>query len=183
MLKTKALTSCSTRAHGAVAGVVGVAADVADAGVQQALVAKVFAVHVLDAPEAAGGERALLRALRDIHSGGLFGCETQGGGGEWAGQLLEDTGHRRGAGKREQDEDEGLACGERMQIGGGGDCIEQVRLKMVVSISSKYILVLEMTCHCLSSPWSDRLSQRRHRAAGAEAILATWRRWLVSSPE
>ena len=69
------LTASSSRAHGAVAGRFGVAANVADARVQQALVSKVFAVHVLDAPEAAGGDGALLRAFRDVHLSSLFGRE------------------------------------------------------------------------------------------------------------
>jgi hypothetical protein len=84
------LTTSGSRAHSAVAWRLGVATNVADARVQQALVAKVFAVHVLDAPEAAGGERALLRAFGDVHFGSLFGRETQGGGCERSGQLLED---------------------------------------------------------------------------------------------
>lgn len=96
------LTSSTTRAHGAVAGALCVAADVADAGVQQALAAKVLAVHVLDAPEASGGQGALLRAVGDVHFGGLFGGETQGGGCEGPGQLLEDRAHYRGAEQREQ---------------------------------------------------------------------------------
>lgn len=69
------LTSSSSRAHSAISGSIAVAANVADARVQQALVAKVFAVHVLDAPEAAGGERALLRAFGDVHFRSLLGRE------------------------------------------------------------------------------------------------------------
>jgi len=80
------LTTSAARAHGAVAGALGVAADVADAGVQQALAAKVFAVHVFDAPEAAGGQGAFLRAVGDVHfGGGLFGRKAQGGGCEGSG--------------------------------------------------------------------------------------------------
>ena len=105
------LTSSAARAHSAVARALGVAANVPDAGVQQALAAKVFAVHVLDAPEAAGGDGALLRAVGDVHSGGLFGCETEGGRGEWAGQFLEERGHYRGAGQREQQVEEDVARG------------------------------------------------------------------------
>ena len=84
------------------AGALGVAANVTDAGVQQSLAAKVFAVHVLDSPEAAGGQGAFLRAVGDVHSGGLFGCETKGGRSEWAGQFLKERGHYRGAEHREQ---------------------------------------------------------------------------------
>ena len=99
------LTTSAARAHGAVAGALGVAANVTDAGVEQALAAKVFAVHVLDAPEAAGGEGALLRAVGDVHSGGLFGCEACGCVGKGSGQggeLLEERAHYRGAEQREQ---------------------------------------------------------------------------------
>jgi hypothetical protein len=96
------LTTSAARAHSAVAGALCVATNVADAGVQQALAAKVFAVHVLDAPEAAGGQGAFLRAVGDVHSGGLFGREAEGGRGEWAGQFLEERGHYRGAEHREQ---------------------------------------------------------------------------------
>lgn len=103
------LTAGGARAHSAVARGFGVAANVADARVQQALVAKVFAVHVLDAPEAAGGERALLRAFGDVHFRSLFGREAQSGGCEGSGQLLEDRGHRRGANQRDEEAEERTA--------------------------------------------------------------------------
>lgn len=118
----KTLTASGSRAHGAVAGALGVAADVADAGVEQALVAEIFAVHVLDAPEAAGGDCALLRAFGDVHSGeGLLGCEAQGGGCEGSGQLLEDRGHYRGADeKRERKVDDEAKWGDWAQVGRWG---------------------------------------------------------------
>lgn len=97
------LTAGGSRAHSAVARGLGVATNVADAGVQQALVSKVFAVHVLDAPEAAGGDRALLRAFGDVHLRSLFGRKAQCGGCERSCQLLEDRGHCRGAKQREQE--------------------------------------------------------------------------------
>ena len=56
--------ACAAGAHGAVGGVVGVAADVADSGIQETFLGKVLAKKVFNAPEAAGGYRAFLSILR-----------------------------------------------------------------------------------------------------------------------
>ena len=64
-------TTRPSRAHGPIAGVLGVAAAVADLGVQQALVLELLAEGVLDAPEAAGGDGALFDVVRHRGSGVL----------------------------------------------------------------------------------------------------------------
>lgn len=86
------LTSCPSAAHGAVAGVVRLASDVAHAGVQEALAAEVFAEEVLDAPEAAGGESGFLRAFGDGHAGlaGAVGAEAHCERREGSGQALQE---------------------------------------------------------------------------------------------
>lgn len=76
-------TTSSTTADGAVRRILQVAADVADLTVQKALAAKVLAVQVLGAPEAARGDGAALRRVGD------------GGGG--VGRHGEARGVREGA--------------------------------------------------------------------------------------
>lgn len=65
-------TACVAAADGAVGRVLGVTADVAYSGVVEAFGAEMLAVHVLDAPEAAG---------RDGCAGGALGVFLLGGGG------------------------------------------------------------------------------------------------------
>ena len=90
--------ACPAGAHAAVRGVGGVAADVTNARVDQAGVGECFAVHVLDAPEAAGGDGGLLGAWWGVHGGNAAG------GGELA-QEAGYEGHQEGA---EKEEDEKL---------------------------------------------------------------------------
>lgn len=89
-------------AYGAVGRVRGIAADVADAGVEQLRRGEVVAVHVLDAPEAAGGYCA-------------EGCAVCGGGGEdlaWWGGGGGGGGWGQGGGAgREGAEDAGEEVG------------------------------------------------------------------------
>lgn len=98
------LTSCATAAHGAVAGALSVAANVAYARVQKAFVGERLAIHVLNAPEAACGDCRCLRARRHVHRGG--GC---GGHREWADEAGQE-GHRE-VGNRNEEED-----AEKLQV-------------------------------------------------------------------
>ena len=59
------LTASSSSADSAVAGVVGVATDVSNTGVQNSVLGEVVAVHVLDSPEASSCYGSLLSAFRD----------------------------------------------------------------------------------------------------------------------
>lgn len=97
-------------ADGAVRGVFGVAADVAYARVEEAFArAEVVAVHVFDAPEAAGGEGGLLGAVREGHGRcGLFGGEVHCGGCEGAHEAVEEAGHGVGAEEGEEDFEGGI---------------------------------------------------------------------------
>lgn len=88
-------TSCPPAAHGAVARAVCVAADVAHTGIQQALVRKSLAIHVLNAPEAACGDGGALCAGGNVH----WGCGS-GVHGEWA-EEAGDEGHGE-VGKHDQ---------------------------------------------------------------------------------
>jgi hypothetical protein len=85
-------------ADGAVGGVGRVTTDVAHARVVEPFAAEVLAVHVLDAPEAAGGDGGALGAFGDGCGRG-HGC----GLGEGAEQTGEE-GHGREEGE-EKDED------------------------------------------------------------------------------
>jgi hypothetical protein len=73
------LTACSSRAYGAVAGVVRVASDVADAGIEEALVLEVFAIHVFDTPEAAGGDGGFLGPFGHGHLSRRVGAKVHRG--------------------------------------------------------------------------------------------------------
>ena len=74
--------ACPTGADRAIGRIVGVASDVSDTCVDQTFTGKLLAVHVLDAPKAAGGNGAFLsiggdlwaRGVRRVESGGA-GCE------------------------------------------------------------------------------------------------------------
>lgn len=77
------LTTASAGADGPVAGILRITANVPNPRVQQAFALKVVAVHVLHAPEAAGGDDALLSAFGKGLGGGL-GVEVGGAGGEGA---------------------------------------------------------------------------------------------------
>lgn len=86
-------------ADGAVRGAVGVAADVAYFGVDEALVREVLAEEVLHAPEAAGCDGAFLAVFWDAGRGGTGGAgvEGHGGGGcEGAEEAVEEGRHRGG---------------------------------------------------------------------------------------
>jgi len=56
---------------------------------------------VLNAPEASGSDRALLRALRQGHLSCLIRGETHGAGGEGPREALEDRSHGEGVGGAE----------------------------------------------------------------------------------
>lgn len=88
-------TSRPARAHSPVPGVRGIATDIPHLRIQQAFVLEVLAEEVLDAPEAAGGDGALLGVVGDL--GGGFGGEGEaGGGGEGAEEALQEGGHLGG---------------------------------------------------------------------------------------
>ena len=68
---------------------------------------------MFDAPEAAGGDGAFLRALGD-GLGGPFGVEAEAGGGcERAEEAGEEVGHEAGHDERGYGEDE--SCGRELQ--------------------------------------------------------------------
>ena len=71
-------TSCSSGAYSAVAGVVGVAADVTDSGVQDGILGEMVAVHVLDTPEAASCDCGLLGTLGYGNSASSLRSEAHG---------------------------------------------------------------------------------------------------------
>lgn len=81
------LTASLSGAHGAVGGVGGVAADVAYPRIVEALVAKMLAIHVLDAPEAAGCDGGFFGSLGNGDGGGTGHC---GGLGEWTEEAGEN---------------------------------------------------------------------------------------------
>jgi hypothetical protein len=82
------LTACPPTADGAVPRVLNVAANVPDARIQQPLLGKLAPEHVLDAPEAASGDRGRLRAGGNVD--GLGGGGAHAEGAQEAGQK----GHR-----------------------------------------------------------------------------------------
>lgn len=94
-LKVAPLTSRSTRTHGFVARTLQVAADVAYARIQQALVVKVPTEEVLDAPEATSCDGTFLRAWGRFH--GCGGCR----GLEWADEAAEEA---HASGKKDDEE-------------------------------------------------------------------------------
>lgn len=84
------LTAGRPGTHAAVTGTRSVTADVTYARVVEALVAEFLAEHVLDAPEAAGGEGSLLGAGGD----GAGGRDGEGGAGnEGAEEAGDEGGH------------------------------------------------------------------------------------------
>jgi hypothetical protein len=72
------LTASSASADSAVAGILGVATNVSDTGVQDSILGEVVAVHVLDSPETSSCYCGLLSALRNRDSAGSFGSEAHG---------------------------------------------------------------------------------------------------------
>ena len=84
------LTTSGSGTHAAVARTCCVSADITHARVVEAFVGELLAEHVLDAPEAAGGEGGLLRSGGD----GAGGCDGEGGaGGEGAEEAGDEGGH------------------------------------------------------------------------------------------
>jgi len=76
------LTSSATAADGVVGWVLRVSANVADARIENLVLSEVVAVHVLDSPEASGGQGGLLRAFWHSH---CCGCLVEARRGEWSG--------------------------------------------------------------------------------------------------
>ena len=115
------LTSSPPTTNSPITRILRIAPNIPYPRIQQPFLAKVFAVHVLDAPEAAGGDCALLRAVGDVHGGGggLVGGEAQGAGCERAGEALEDGGHVGDQGEGEEDGD-GIEEGARGELNGCG---------------------------------------------------------------
>lgn len=99
------LTSSPPAAHSPITRVLRVTANVSYSRIQQSLLAKVLAVHVLNAPEAACGNREFLRALWHSHLSSLVRSETHGTRGERPREALEDRSHREGVGGAECDEE------------------------------------------------------------------------------
>lgn len=124
-------------ADGAVGRVGEVAADVADAGVDEALLGEVLAVEVLDAPEAAGGDGGLLRARREGGAGGGVGGEGHCGGCEGASEAGEEG---EGHCVREEDCEE-ESEGEGAQSGGEGRRLELLELRGGVSGSGIQVVI------------------------------------------
>lgn len=87
------LTSSPSGADSAVAGVVGVATNVADSGVQHGVLGEVVAVHVLDAPEAACCYCRLLGAFGDRDGARSLRSEAHGRRCERARQACEERVH------------------------------------------------------------------------------------------
>lgn len=84
------LTTGRPRTHTAVTGTGSVSADIAYARVVETFVGELLAEHVLDAPEAAGGEGGFLGGGGD----GSGGCDGQGGaGGEGTEEAGDEGGH------------------------------------------------------------------------------------------
>jgi hypothetical protein len=120
-------TTGVARAHGPVRRAARVAANVADARVVQALVAKVLAVQVLDAPEAAGGDRGRLGALGYRGGGGPAGRVARdaeaGRRGEGPGQAGHKVGQLEGhEGGGDRDGEERDYDGLQLLLDGGQDC-------------------------------------------------------------
>lgn len=109
----KSLTPRLSRAHLLVTRVRGIATGVAHAGIVQALVAKVLAVEVLDAPEAAGADGGLLGTLGDVGARRAAAAVSGDahGGRHGAEEALDERGH----GKGHQDECEGEGEQRRLQ--------------------------------------------------------------------
>lgn len=102
-------TSGAAAADSSVVGALGVAADVADAGIEQALAVEMFTVEVLDAPEATGGDGAFLSVGGEV-LGGAVGVEAHAGsGGEGAEEAGDEVGHC--GGHEEGGDGEGEGCG------------------------------------------------------------------------
>lgn len=103
------LTPRPSRTHSAITRILGVAATVSDAGVEQLVLVEVLAVEVLDAPEAAGGDGGELGALGHLGAAGAArgrGVEVQrAGGGEGAREALEEGRHCEGGDGCEDDEE------------------------------------------------------------------------------
>lgn len=100
-------------ADAAVGRVLGVATDVADTRVEEALAVEVLAVEVLDAPETAGGDGALLGRVGDGGTlGGFGGGEARGAGCEGAEDAREESagGHIDDVGNEDGDEGDEENC-------------------------------------------------------------------------
>lgn len=74
------LTSSVAGANSAVTGILCVAANVADSGVQDGVLGEVVAVHVFDAPEASGRDGGPFGAFGDVDgAAAAFGGHAHGG--------------------------------------------------------------------------------------------------------
>ena len=85
----------AARAHGAVGRVGGVAANVADFGIEETFIGEVFAEEVLHAPEAAGGYGAFLGVFRKSDGAAVVGGVKghRGRGCEGAEEAGKEGGH------------------------------------------------------------------------------------------
>ena len=87
-------TTCPTRAHGTIAGVIRVATDVPHSCVQETFAVEVLAEEVFHAPEATSRDGTFLGIRREILGLAAFGVEGHaGGGGEGAEEAIEEVGH------------------------------------------------------------------------------------------
>lgn len=110
-------TPCPPRTHKPITRIVRRASNVPDLRVQQSLPpTKVFAVQVLDAPEAPGRDGAFLGVVGQLHGGLTLGTEREAsrGGCERPEEPREETGH--GGGHQEDCDgscDENAGCALR----------------------------------------------------------------------
>lgn len=121
--RKKTHTSCTPRANGAVRRIGGIATDITHARVVQALVlvaraAKVLAVEVLHAPEAACRDGRLLGAFRD-RDGDCWDGHGRSRLCEWAEEAREEGGHATAVkeGGREESDEEGEDEDDEMTTG------------------------------------------------------------------
>lgn len=93
-------------ANGAVAGVLSVATNVADSGVQHGVLGEVVAVHVLNTPEATCCYCGLLSTFRDRDGTRSLGSKAHGRGCEGARQTCEERVHDGRSCNRDGDEED-----------------------------------------------------------------------------
>lgn len=119
MQKSLLRTAGSTRAHGTIARVTGVSADVPHPRIQQAFSFKVFPEQVFDTPEAAGGHSAFLSSVRDILGHRCtIGVQTETSRGrERTHEASKKVGHCAGHEDDEGGDGEGFRVSKSRQIG------------------------------------------------------------------
>ena len=101
--KKKTHTSRPPRTHGSIARTTRVPPDIPHFRIQQPFTLKLLPEQVLDAPEAAGRDGALLRVGEEVGGGAALGVEGDAGGrGEGAEEAGEEVGHRGGHDEEEE---------------------------------------------------------------------------------